>query len=431
MNIMATLTVQRTDHLSGTVEAPPSKSYTHRAVIASSLADGISNTINPLLSDDTLATVDACKKLGVKIELRYAKWIINGKSRFSNSPGIIECRESASTIRFLMPVSALAPGISILTGGPSLSERPMGPLMQALSQLGVKCYSAKENGYPPIIVFGGGITGGEVAMPGDISSQFISGLLFACPLAKEETKLRLTTQPESRPYVQMTLKVLEKHGITINASKDLQHYRIPPSQNYKPADHVVPGDFSAAAFLMAAAAITGSKISITNLCPNSTQGDEAILGILKSMGAGIEIKEKQVEVCGGSLRGVKLDAKDIPDLVPVCATLACYAEGKTQIFNARRLRFKESDRLAAIHTELTKMGGNIVEREDGLIINGPSPLHGTEVDPHDDHRIAMACAIAALNAKGVTRIKNHECINKSYPNFIRDLKTLGGKVNAQ
>lgn len=428
---MATLLVQRTDHLSGTVEAPPSKSYTHRAVIASSLADGTSKTINPLTSDDTLATVDACRKLGAKIELRYAKWIINGKSSFSSSPGIVECRESASTIRFMIPVSALAPGISILTGGPSLSERPMSPLIHALSQLGVKCYSANENGYPPIIVFGGGITGGEVAMPGDISSQFISGLLFACPLANEETKLKLTTQLESRPYVQMTLKVLEKHGITIDASKDLQHYQIPPGQTYKPADHKVPGDFSAAAFLMAAAAITGSKISINNLCPNSTQGDEAILGILKSMGAGVEVKEKHVEVCGGALRGIKLDAKDIPDLVPVCATLACYAEGKTHIFNAQRLRFKESDRLAAIHTELTKMGGRIVEQEDSLIINGPSPLHGTEVDPHNDHRIAMACAIAALNAKGVTRIKNPECINKSYPSFIRDLKTLGGKVNVQ
>jgi len=428
---MATLLVQRTDHLSGTVEAPPSKSYTHRAVIASSLADGTSNTINPLISDDTLATVDACRKLGAKIELRYAKWIINGKSSFSNSPGIVECRESASTIRFMIPVSALAPGISILTGGSSLSERPMGPLLHALSQLGVKCYSANENGYPPIIVFGGGITGGEVAMPGNISSQFISGLLFACPLAKEETRLRLTTQLESRPYVQMTLKVLGKHGITLDASKDLQHYRIPPGQTYKLADHKVPGDFSAAAFLMAAAAITGSKISINNLCPNSTQGDEAILGILESMGAGIEVKEKHVEVCGESLRGIKLDAKDIPDLVPVCATLACYAEGKTHIFNAQRLRFKESDRLAAIHTELTKMGGRIVEQEDSLIINGPSPLQGTEVDPHNDHRIAMACAIAALNAKGVTRIKNPECINKSYPSFIRDLKTLGGKVNVQ
>lgn len=428
---MATLLVHKTEQLKGTAEAPPSKSYTHRAVIASSLADGISKTINPLISDDTLATVDVCRKLGAKIDLHYAKWIIKGASGFSKSPGILDCQESASTIRFMIPVSALAQGIAILTGGPSLSERPMGPLLQALSQLGVKCYSANENGYPPIVVFGGGITGGEVAMPGDISSQFISGLLFACPLAKEETKLKLTTQLESKPYVQMTLKVLEKHGIVVDASKDLQRYRIPPGQNYKPANHIVPGDFSAAAFLMAAAAITGSKISISNLCPNSTQGDEAILDILKSMGAGIEVKEKQVEVCGGSLRGINIDAKDIPDLVPVCAALACYAEGKTHIFNARRLRLKESDRLAAIHTELTKMGGRIVEREDSLIIDGPSPLHGTEVDPHDDHRIAMACAIAALNAKGATSIKNSECINKSYPNFIRDLKTLGGKVNVQ
>lgn len=431
MNIVTTLLIRKTEQLNGTVEAPPSKSYTHRAIIASSLADGLSQTINPLISDDTLATVDACRKLGAKIELQYAKWIIHGNSSFNTSPGILDCRESASTMRFMIPVSALAQGIAILTGGPSLSKRPMTPLLQVLSQLGVKCYSKDEEGYPPIIVFGGGITGGKATMPGDISSQFISGLLLACPLAKEETKLRLTTHLESKPYVQMTLEVLGKHGISVDASKDLQNYRIPPNQSYKPADHNVPGDFSAAAFLMAAATITRSRISITNLCPNSTQGDEAILSILKSMGAGIEIKEQQIDVRGGSLRGIEIDAKDIPDLVPVCAALACYAEGKTHIINARRLRLKESDRLATIHIELTKMGGRIVEREDSLIIDGPSPLHGTEIDPHNDHRIALACAVAALNAKGITSIKNSECINKSYPNFIQDLKTLGGKVNVQ
>ncbi len=428
---MKELIVKKTEQLSGSVEAPPSKSYTHRAVIASSLADGVSKIENPLVSDDTIATVNICQKLGITIRLGDKKWVIEGKSKLNKSPGLLDCHDSASTMRFMAPVCALAPGISILTGGSSLRKRPMGPLLDALSQLGVKCYSANGDGRPPLVVFGGGIKGGKVAIAGDISSQFISGLLFACPLAEKETCLRLTTHLESKPYVQMTLKILRRHGIRIDMSKDLRRYRITPKQHYKPLDYTVPGDFSAAAFLMAATVITNSTVIITNLQPDTTQGDEAILAILKHMGADIKLRKNYVKVSGAPLRGIKIDAKEIPDLVPVCAALACYAEGKTYIVNAQRLRLKESDRLATISAELTKMGGKITEHKDSLTIHGPSPLHGAVVDPHNDHRIAMACAIAALNAKGVTRIKNPECISKSYPNFINDLKAIGGNLSAR
>lgn len=428
---MKALVVKKTEQLSGSIEAPSSKSYTHRAVIAVSLADDISKIENPLVSDDTLATVNVCKKLGIKIKLGDKTWVIEGKSKLNKSPGLLDCHESASTLRFMAPVCALAPGISVLTGGSSLRKRPIGPLLEALSQLGVKCHSANEDGHPPIVVFGGGLKGGNVSIAGDISSQFISGLLFACPLAEKETRLRLTTHLESEPYVQMTLRVLKKHGIRINVSKDMRRYRIPPKQNYKPLDHIVPGDFSAAAFLMAAAVITNSTLKIANLQADATQGDEAILTILKRMGAGVKAGKNRVEVSGKPLRGIRIDAKEIPDLVPVCAALACYAKGKTLIVNAQRLRLKESDRLAAISAELTKMGGKIAEHKDSLTIHGPSPLHGAIVDSHNDHRIAMACTIAALNAKGVTRIKNPECISKSYPNFIKDLQALGGNLSAR
>jgi len=426
---MTELIIHRTEQLRGSIEAPPSKSYTHRAVIASSLADGLSKIANPLVSDDTIATVNACKEFGAKIELNKNKWIVRGLSKIKTPSEIINCRDSASTLRFITPIAALAPGITILTGGPSLKKRPVGPLLDALTRLGVKCFSA--SGYPPILIFGGGINGGETQMVGDISSQFISGLLFACPLGRRKTKLKLTTELESKPYVKMTIETLKKHGVSVKVSKDMQSYIIPANQHYKPVDHVVSGDYSAASFILAAAAITSSTVTVKGLRPHLTQGDEAIISILRSMGAKFKIGRDYVKISSGQLRGKNIDASDIPDLVPVCAAIACYAKGKTRIFNAGRLRLKESDRLAAISMELKKMGAKIVELKDSLIINGPTRLHGATIDPHNDHRIAMACAVAALKAEGATRIKNQKCINKSYPNFVLDLKKLGAVTNVR
>ncbi len=426
---MVELVIHRTEQLKGSVEAPPSKSYTHRAVIASSLADGVSKIVNPLVSDDTMATVKACKEFGAQIELNKNKWIIRGLSKIKTPSEIINCKDSASTLRFIIPIAALAPGITILTGEESLKKRPIGPLLDALTRLGAKCFSAA--GYPPILVYGGGIDGGETQMVGNISSQFISGLLFACPLARRKTKLKLTTKLESKPYVKMTVETLKKHGILVKVSKDMQSYIIPANQHYKSADHTVSGDYSAASFILAAAAITGSTVTVKGLHTNSNQGDEAIIGILRSMGAKFEVGRDYVKVSSGQLKGINIDASDIPDLVPVCAAIACYANGTTRIFNAGRLKLKESDRLANIPMELKKMGAKISEQKDSLIISGPSKLHGAKIDPHNDHRIAMACAVAALKAEGVTKVKRIEAVNKSYPDFISDMRKLGAAYNVR
>jgi 3-phosphoshikimate 1-carboxyvinyltransferase len=420
------VTVENTDHLEGAVSASPSKAYTHRMLIASLLSNGTSKISNPLLSDDTQATLEAVKALGAETELQENCWTIHGKETLKTPDHPIDCRESGSTLRFMIPVAALANGPSTFLFGASFERRPVAPLLESLRELGVE--SAVQRNGSSVMVCGGGIRGGKSSIRGDVSSQFISGLLFACPKAKEDTEIDVTTKLESKGYVEMTLEVLVKHGLEGAVKDDLSRLWIPSNQSYVPCDHMVPGDFSSAAFLLAAAAVTSSRITVNRLEYQTSQGDRAILGVLEEMGAAVKIGDDSVDVEGRQLAGVDIDAKDIPDLVPVCAVLGCYAEGRSEIYNAKRLRYKESDRLDSISTELKKMGADIIVNEDGLTINGGCPLHGATVDPHNDHRIAMACAVAALGARGKTKIQNVECINKSYPQFFNDLRVLGANV---
>jgi 3-phosphoshikimate 1-carboxyvinyltransferase len=419
------VTVNNTEHLEGVISAPPSKGYTHRMIIASSLSNGTSKIYFPLVSDDTQATLEAVKAFGAKTELQENCWTIHGSEQLRTPSHPIDCRESGSTLRFMIPVAALAPGSSTFLFGASFERRPVAPLLESLRELGVESAVQRDSS---VMVRGGGIRGGKSSIRGDVSSQFISGLLFACPRAKEDTEICVTTNLESRGYVEMTLEVLVKHGLEGTVNDELLRLWIPANQSYVPCDHTVPGDFSSAAFLLAAAAVTSSHVTVKNLDYRTCQGDSAIVDILAEMGATVKIGGDSVEVEEGKLVGVDIDAKDIPDLVPVCAVLGCYAEGYSQIYNAKRLRYKESDRLGSISTELKKMGADINVNEDGLTINGGSRLHGANVDPHNDHRIAMACAVAALGAKGETKIQNVECINKSYPHFFSDLCMLGANV---
>ena len=420
------VTVRNTKNLDGIVNVPPSKAYTHRLLIAASLSNGTSKISNPLVSDDTQATLDAIRALGAKAEIKEDCWIVHGEETIKTPDKPIDCRESGSTLRFMIPVAALASGPSTFLFGASFERRPVAPLLESLNQLGVE--SSVQSDGSSVTVCGGGIKGGKTTIRGDVSSQFISGLLFACPKAKGDTDIILTTALESKGYVEMTLEVLVKHGFEGAVNPDLSGLWIPGNQTFVPCNHTVPGDFSSAAFLLAAGTITSSQIIVDNLVFQTAQGDRAILDILQKMGALIKIGDSSVEVKGGTLSGVDIDAKDIPDLVPICAVLACYAEGKSTIFNAARLRLKESDRLESITTELRKMGADIIATEDTLVINGGHKLHGATVDPHNDHRIAMSCAVAALGAKGETKIQDIECINKSYPQFFSDLRVLGADI---
>jgi len=420
------VTVENTESLEGVVSAPPSKAYTHRMLIAASLSNGTSKIFNPLISDDTQATLEAVKALGATTKLHENCWTIHGQESIKTPGHPIDCRESGSTLRFMIPVAALASGPSTFLFGASFEKRPVAPLLKSLKELGVD--STVQGSGSSVLVCGGGIRGGKTSIRGDVSSQFISGLLFACPRAKEDTEITVTAPLESKGYVAMTLEVIVKHGLEGAVNHDLSRLWIPSNQVYSPCDHTVPGDFSSAAFLLAAAAVTSSKVRVKNLDYQTAQGDRAILGILHDMSAAVNVEDDSVDFNGGQLAAVDIDATDIPDLVPVCAVLACYAEGTSEIYNAKRLRYKESDRLDSICTELKKMGADIVAKEDGLTINGSSALHGATIDPHNDHRIAMACAVAALGARGKTKIQNVECINKSYPQFFDDLRVLGVNV---
>lgn len=425
---MVNVAITESERLEGEVHAPSSKAYTHRMLVSAALSSGTSKISNPLVSADTEATLRAIKAFGAEVELRKTWWKIRGIESPKASKNPIDCGESGATLRFLIPVAALFPGTSVLVFGSSLKRRPVAPLLQSIKNLGIESNLQLKGKNSLVRIHGGGIRGGRTRIRGDISSQFISGLLFACPKAKEDSEISVTTPLESRSYVEMTIEILDKHGITVSASSELRRLRVPSNQKYKPYNHKVPGDFSSAAFLLAAAAITSSKVKVENLDYRTNQGDKAILDILKEMGSKVRVGDEYVEIEGKQLNAIEVDAKDIPDLVPVCAVLACYSKGVTRIFNARRLKYKESDRLYSVHTELKKMGAEIMMKEDGLVVRGPCVMYGALVDPHNDHRIAMACAVAALGARGETRIQKSECVSKSYPMFFKDLGHLGANV---
>jgi len=399
-------------------------------LIAASLSLGTSKISGPLFSDDTEATLRAVKALGAKVNVAKGCWTVEGVSPLKGAKEPIDCGESGATLRFMIPVAALAAEPSVFLLGRSLEQRPIEPLLESLKQLGVQTSIEKVGGKSSIKVQGGGIAGGKTSIRGDVSSQFISGLMFAYPLARKYTEIILTTPLESKGYIQMTREVLAKHGVEVSISGDFRRIRIPSGQTYKPCDDRVPGDFSSAAFLLAAAAITRSEVTVTNLDYSLVQGDKAIVAILKKMGVQGKVCNNQIEIkgTGDLLEAVDVNAKDTPDLVPVCAALACYANGTSRIHDAQRLRLKESDRLSSLYLELGKMGADIAVDEGSLTMKGSCKLNGADIDSHNDHRIAMACAVAALRAEGETRIHDAECVKKSYPRYFIDLNSLGANI---
>jgi 3-phosphoshikimate 1-carboxyvinyltransferase len=277
-------------------------------------------------------------------------------------------------------------------------------------------------------IHGGGIRGGETSISGNISSQFISGLLFACPKSEKDVRINVTTPLESRSYVQMTMEVLRKHGIKVQVERNFTRFRVASNQKYRVHNHETPGDFSSAAFLLAAAAITSSKVKVKNLDSHTSQGDKAILDLLRQMGSNIVTFDKCVELKSGRLEAITVDARDTPDLVPVCAALACFSQGTYKVNNAKRLRYKESDRLSSLDAELKKMGARIKVDGESLTVDGPCPMRGAIIDSHNDHRIAMACTVVALGSDGATTIQSSECVKKSYPKFFEDLHSLGANI---
>lgn len=401
----------------GIGDIPPSKSAAHRAMIAAALAGG--GRVEGLSwSDDIAATMEGSAPLGVN-------WITEGRDRVAQPAPLqphptVNCRESGSTLRFLLPLFA-AKGINAtLIGQGRLPERPLGVYAECLPAHGV---TLSDSHLP--LTLSGRLQAGEYHLPGNISSQFLTGLLFALPLCDGDSDLRLTTPLESAGYVDMTLSTLKQAGIVIEPETFGWH--IPGNQTYRPVTHRVEKDWSQAAFFLAAGAIAGD-ITISGLDVDSPQGDKDIVDILRRFGADITIKGDTVTCRKAPLHGITIDATQIPDLVPILSVVAAYAKGDTHIVGAARLRIKESDRLSAMANALTAIGGKVTEQPDGLIVHGGDPLAGGIAEGCRDHRIVMSMAVAALGCEQEVTVTDGESVGKSWPRFFEDFKAIGGNT---
>lgn len=389
--------------LRGTVTVPPSKSQAHRAIIAACLAKGTSYIQNIAFSQDISATLGAMEAFGAIANKAENAVSVSGCFPKAQDETLIDCCESGSTLRFLIPLAWIGGNKITYTGRGRLMSRPLDPYFELCDREGIH-YERTES----TVTFWGKLKGGTYRLPGNISSQFITGLLFALPLVDSDSVLELTTTIESVGYIQMTLDILSAFGIKIT-HENYQKYYISGNQGYVAKDVTVEGDYSQAAFYLCANAM-GSQVDVKGLNPSSSQGDREILSIIKRFGQ--------------PLSGITIDASQIPDLVPVLAVLATQADGITTITNAKRLRIKESDRLKTTTDMLQRLGADIKEKEDELIIRGKTPLTGGMIDAHNDHRIAMAAAIAATVATGEVTVSGAECVAKSYGNFWQDYYSL-------
>lgn len=393
--------------LSGKVSVPPSKSVAHRMIIAAALTDGTSTISNIFPSVDITATMDCMKALGAKISFSGDTAVIEG-IRSVPDKAVLNCHESGSTLRFLIPVGCALGVNAKFIGSGKLPQRPLTTLLNELPKHGAS-FVLPNNGENLPLIVNGKLTGGRFYVDGNVSSQFITGLLFALPLLDGDSEIVLTSPLQSKPYVDITIGVLRDFDCEINETES--GYFVKGNQRFKPFSGAVEGDFSQAAFFYTANTL-GSSIEICGLNENSLQGDKRITEICKC-----------VAVNG---RAFELDCSDIPDLVPILSVLGCFCKGKSRITNAARLRIKECDRLAAMEDCLNKIGGKVKSLPDGLEIDGVGLLKGGEVECFNDHRIAMSMAIAATRCENPLILRGAECVSKSFPNFFEVYKSLGG-----
>ena len=402
--------------VAGNVTVPSSKSVAHRGLIAAAFSNKKIKIKNIDFSNDIYATIDALKQLGVTIEVEKDCVLVDGSTIIKNSDVSINANESGSTLRFLIPVASMLTKSVTFDGKGRLPERPLDDYFEIFDDFGIN-YSHPEGKYLPLNVCGD-VGFSEVNVKGNTSSQFITGLIL-CGLVNF-VKVNIVSELQSKPYVDITIDVLKKFGCEID---EIGHsYSIKKNETFID-EFEVEKDWSQAAFFMCAAAINGS-VTLKNMNINSAQGDMQIISLLKKFGADVKINGNDVLVNKSKMNGIEIDVCDIPDLVPVLSVLACFANGQTKIYNAKRLRIKESDRLQAMYDELTKLGADVEIGEDYLIINGGKQLTGAEVDSHNDHRIVMAMAVASVGCIGDVVINGCDAVNKSYPHFFEDWSSL-------
>lgn len=411
------------------VKAPPSKSYTHRALLVASLAEGKSRIIDPLISDDTKYTLNSLKELGVDINEESNDdgkilFTIEGRSGKLKEPrNTLYIGNSGTSLRFLMAISSLVDGTVIIDGDEEVRKRPVKGLEVSLKKLGIGVSS--NNGCPPVRISSSGVLGGETIIEPRESSQYLSGLLIASPYSRPNLKINVEGQVPSSPYVDMTLDIMKTFGVSVER-KGFSEFFILPSK-YIGRDYKVEGDFSNSSYFMAVAAISGGRITIDNLNKNSKQADKFFVDILEKMGCNVEWGDNFLIIKGSELKGIEIDMKKSPDIVPTLSVVSAFAKGPTKIYNIGTLRYKETDRISAVAKELSKIGCKIEEGKDYLIIE-PGNLKGAEIETYKDHRMAMSFAVAGLFIEGI-KIFGPECVSKSYPSFWDDFSKVCGGLN--
>ena len=410
--------------LAGTIACPSNKSYTHRAIFLASLVNGKSLLKNVLRSRDTNATIEICKNLGAEITEAGTNLKVKGISKFEGEDLTVDASNSGTTIRIAAAISSLRDAKTILTGDESLRKRPMKPLLDALESLGAKCSS--NDGKPPLEITGK-IKGGEISIPGNVSSQFISALFIAAPLTENGITINISSELVSKPYLDATISTMKKFDVDVDVKTPYKKYHIAP-QEYKHGTITIPSDFSSVALLLSAAVLVGEKLKVKISIGDLAQGDEAILDILGKMGVDVSLNNNTITVQSPEkLLGGKFDLSNTPDLLPPLAILGIKCSFPLELYNVKHARFKETDRIAILVRELTKIGLEIVEKDDGMTINPPKQLSGADLNSEDDHRLFMAFCIVGMYVGNCT-VTDPESVDVSYPSFVSDMNRVGAKI---
>ncbi|MDR0778016.1 MAG: 3-phosphoshikimate 1-carboxyvinyltransferase [Methanomassiliicoccaceae archaeon] len=402
----------------GLITPPPSKSHTHRAFLLSALSSKECKIMNSLNSQDTRATLKAAEAIGADVKILCASVKICNKG-LRVPENIVDAENSGTTMRLFTGIASIFDSPVTITGDGSLRSRPMGPLLDALTSMNVKCTS--DDGKAPVTICGPN-KGGDVNIRGNVSSQFISSLMMVAPMLPNDTNIHIEGTLSSRPYVNITADMMKRFGagVVINGN-DIS---VPGGTGYKGCDITIPSDMSSAAFPLTAGALGGS-VTVRNIDMNDPQGDKMIVEILKNAGAYVSENGDEITASAGMLKGADIDMSDIPDLFPIVAVLLSTAKGKSRLYGAPQLRFKESDRIKATVNMLSALGADIAETDDGCVMNGIKKLKGGEIEHLEDHRILMAAAVASLVCDNPVTMRKSNCYDISYPLFIEHMKRLG------
>ena len=410
--------------IKGEINCPSNKSYTHRGIFLASLAGNNSKVENVLLSADTKATIEACKKFGAVIEVNDSDIIVKKSIKIGTNVPEINTENSGTTIRIAVGIASLFSEEITLTGDASLQKRPMQPLLDALSSIGAKCSST--NGNPPIKIKGS-IIGGDISIPGNLSSQFISSLLISAPLTKNGINLTIEGDLVSKPYLDATIATMKKFGVSVKTLIPYKKYNITP-QIYKNTIFSVPIDFSSLALLLSFTVLNGEDVVIKGSMGNLPQGDEAFIEFLEQLGVSVTINDNEIKIKSPKkLKGGKFDLRNSPDLLPPLAILSLISSKPIEIVNVKHARLKETDRIAILARELPKIGIKVDEKEDGLILESSDSLTGAKLDSENDHRLFMAFCIAGTYI-GNCIVTDSKSVEVSYPNFIEEMNRLGAKI---